>query len=563
MRALAVVIALAACGHPAPPARTVHAQLSPSGPELPPPPPVAASVRGAAYLTAVAAHLQPAWGQFLEDCRLRLPGSHPLNVQTLATVAELAIDSAGQVQVHIITGSGNGDFDTAAYDVIGDAHPLPQPPAELTSDDERVHLRWLFARDGRQAGPATAQVIDFQLPLVAAVERQLARHAIGRAVQRALVAPQDPDRVAATERIMIEVLREGLGSNGEAQRAAVAAIGRARVHALAVEVHRYVLPTAVDAELRLAAIVASGALGDPAVVPRLLADLPDDLASRPRIALAKIAALSQLHHAPDAAPVIRATLEHGPMIPAVAALRWVSMPELEPKLTAWAASKDPGTRAAVCTALPDAAPSSSGKLVVRGLADADANVRASCIDAVGRALRAAERRVIAIDPILLRRLRDLARDRDQRVRARAVGLLGAIEPGRLGRAVDDPAAEVRAAAVVGAPEAELRSLSGDRDPEVRAAAIAALGERAPDLAAQAIADNSAQVRMAAVAGASDTVLERLVTDASPDVASAAAIAFTGRRGRAAVTTGVLETIAAAPSGSPERVRFALAWLLAR
>src|SRR5688572_27984735 len=53
--------------------------LAPSGPRLPPPAAIDASVRGAAYLTAIAAHIQPAWGQFLEDCRLRLPKQHPLN----------------------------------------------------------------------------------------------------------------------------------------------------------------------------------------------------------------------------------------------------------------------------------------------------------------------------------------------------------------------------------------------------------------------------------------------------------------------------------------------------
>ena len=32
----------------------------------------AGTARGAAYLTAVALQLQPGWGQFLDDCRLRL-----------------------------------------------------------------------------------------------------------------------------------------------------------------------------------------------------------------------------------------------------------------------------------------------------------------------------------------------------------------------------------------------------------------------------------------------------------------------------------------------------------
>src|SRR5687767_8291532 len=108
MRLWLLVFALAAsaCGGP----RVAPAPaLTASGPPLPPPPPVDAKARGAAYLTAVAAQLQPAWGQFLEDCRLRLPADHPLNKRELATVAGLAIARDGKLVPRIVTGSGNGD----------------------------------------------------------------------------------------------------------------------------------------------------------------------------------------------------------------------------------------------------------------------------------------------------------------------------------------------------------------------------------------------------------------------------------------------------------------------
>ncbi|MBA3461885.1 MAG: hypothetical protein H0T46_18130, partial [Deltaproteobacteria bacterium] len=49
---------------------------------------------------------------------------------------------------------------------------------------------------------------------------------------------------------------------------------------------------------------------------------------------------------------------------------------------------------------------------------------------------------------------------------------------------------------------------------------------------------------------------------SPAVATEALVALAQRRGRAAMTGPLLTQLAAAPAGSAERVRIALAWLLA-
>ncbi|MEJ7600974.1 MAG: TonB C-terminal domain-containing protein [Kofleriaceae bacterium] len=258
MRAL-LLIAVVGCGGGSSSGPTVITpRLAASGPPLPAPPPARASTRGAAYLDAVAAHLQPAWGQFLEDCRLRLPGDHVLNRPTLVATAELVVAEDGLVlQKRIMTGSGNGDFDTAVFDVLGDASPLPPPPRELASDDQRVHVQWTFARDGRQAGAASAQVIDLQLPLLGVVERLLATNKLVRAAQRIAAAkPDDPDRIAATEKVLVLVLKEGLASSdGSVRRAAVEAVARARVQALAPDIQPLVFPS-VDLELQLLAIGA-------------------------------------------------------------------------------------------------------------------------------------------------------------------------------------------------------------------------------------------------------------------------------------------------------------------
>jgi HEAT repeat protein len=553
MRRLAILAVIGCAGQPASP------QLVASSARLPPPMPADPGARGAAYLTQVAAQLQPRWGDFLEDCRLRLPRSHPLNTTTLAATFDLAISKRGAiVERKQVETSGNGDFDTAIADVLADASPLPPPPGELLSDDELAHVRWQFARDRRQAGPATARVLFVELPLLGVVDSLLARGELERAARRIAAAPPDhPDRGAAAERAMIGALREALDSpDGTARRVAVEAAGRARVHELAPAV-RAELARAGDPALRHAAIVAVGALGDRAAAPALIAALRDDLALHARSALARVAALVELGHARDAAAAVRAELDAGPNPIALAALFAVPIPALEPRLATWAGSRQASTRGAVCAALPAAAPQTAGALIVRGLRDADATVRAMCADAAARSDR------LHRDAAIAKRLRELARDRDRSVRARAVAALAVLDPGHPVRALDDPAPEVRAAFAAAASEAELRALAGDRVAEVRAAAVTALGDRAGDELRRAASDPSAAVRRAAIALLGDAdALERLSRDDSPEVATAALVRLTELRGRAALTSPLLERIAAAPAGSPERARIALAWLLA-
>jgi len=554
MRVL-VLVALAGCGaHAASPAGLVA-----SSARLPPPASIDPGVPGASYLTAVAAQLQPRWDAFLEDCRLRLPRAHPLNATTLATTFDLAIAPDGKIAGRRqLETSGNGDFDTAAADVLADAQPLPAPPSELLSDDDLVHLRWLFARDRRQAGPATARVLAVELPLVAVVDSLLGRGELVRAARRVAAAPEaTPERAAAAERVMIAALREALDSpDGVARRTAVEACGRAGVHELTAAVRTQLAATA-DPELRLASIIAAGALGDRAAGPALLAALRDDLAQHAPSARPRVAALVAIGYARQAAEIVRAVLDGGPNPTALAALSLLPIPALADKLATWATHGDPATRGAVCAALPEAAPGGAIVLIVRGLRDADATVRATCADAAARADRAHP------DAAMVKRLHELARDRDRSVRARAVAAVGVLDPAHPVHAADDPAPEVRAAFAATATLAELLALIADREPDVRAAGLAALGDRAHDVAAHAADDPSAAVRRVAITMIEDAeLLARLAGDASPEVATAALVRLTALHGRAAVTSQLLDRLAAAPVGSTERVRIALAWLLA-
>ncbi|MDB4959497.1 MAG: hypothetical protein JWO36_7066 [Myxococcales bacterium] len=563
-------IVFAACGHPSV-AEPVLPQLP--APRLLPPTPIDPKAPGAAYLTSVAMQLQPGWGQFLDDCRLRLPQSHALNRMSLGATAEITVDKTGRVVALELATSGNPDFDRAVREAIADAAPLAAPPQDLLSDDDRLHLRWLFARDRRQAGPATAEIVTVMSPLATVVERWIRSGELTRAAHRIAISDvHAPDREAVTHSLMVAALHEALGSaDGAVRRAAVDAIGRTRLSELASDV-RALLTVTNDAELRMTAIAAVAALGDREAAQRLLEQLPVDLPEHQRLALAETRALVALGRGADAGAAIRALLDADhPAPPAIAlqALSLAPVTDLTSKLATWFRDGDPGTRAAVCAALAGYPAEAAWPWIERGLRDRDATVRATCAVAAP---------IVHIPATAGSRIRELSRDRDRAVRSRAIAKLVAFEPTRFVHAAEDPAADVRAAyaaalatALPSESDADLRTLIDDRDPDVRAAAWAsfAAAPAAPadraQLAARAARDSAPAVRRAAASAIDDDeVLGRLaISDDSPDVRTVALIQLAGRRGRDAIGGMLLETIASAAPGSAERVRTALAWLLAR
>jgi TonB family protein len=553
MRTLVALLVAAGCGAVA----SRH-----MAPALAPPDALDMRAPGAAYLSAVASHLAPRWGQFLSDCRQRLAAGHPLNAMTLAATAELVIASDGHVaSSKIATSSGNADFDRAVSEVIADASELDAPPRDLLADDDRVHLRWLFARDRRQAGPATAQLEHVQLPLATVVPRLIAAGELPRAARRIADAPQGAERTDATHHLMIAALAEALTGDEPVRHDALAAIARARAHELAPKVRELIVDT-VDADLRIEAIATAAALGDADAVPRLLADLASALTQQPPIALAEARALVSLARGSDAAAVIASALGYAIRAPAALAFAIAPTETRVPELAAQFRRADAPTRAALCAALA-VSPAGLGSLAA-GLRDRDATVRASCAEAAGTLHRDGAR--------LVPRLAELVRDRDRSVRARAIAAIGAIDPGKL-PVVDDDAPIVRAAyasalAAIPARAAALHALAGDRDADVRAAAWRALvaqpaGAVAESDAEKAASDASSQVRLAIVpALADDATLQRLAGDDSPELRSAALVRLVQHRGRATSEPELLARLAAAPPASADRVRIALAWLLA-
>ncbi|MGE0548056.1 MAG: HEAT repeat domain-containing protein [Kofleriaceae bacterium] len=521
---------------------------------LPPPPRADPTVRGASYLATLAQNIQPAWAQYLENCRLMLRRDHPLNAMSLAATAELVIDRTGQLVISELITSNNAEFDRAIRELLAEANRVAAPPSELLSDDDRVHIRWLFARDHRQAGAATASVTAVELPLLMVAERLLGQGELARAATRVASAPSSPDRSVATERVMTAALNEALvAPSTGARRAAVEAAQVANQRGL-VPVLITMASTETDRELRGAAIAALGVLGDSSTVAVLEGLLVSELRAGSQLAIVATNALVALGASAVAAAAIGAALAAGPASAREVALECHGIaptPSIAATLSAWFRRGDARTRASVCSAIAvDAGPVT---ILLRGLGDADATVRATCAAAASRRT--------AIDRSTLRRLRELTRDRDYQVRAAAVAAIAKREP--VVGAIDDPASEVRRAAVVIASESELRGLAFDADPDVRAAAIARLGVVHPTEAVRAIADPAAQVRRAAVPLVTDpSALERLATDPAPEVATIALTTLVAHRGRLATTPALLRRLAAAPAGSVERVRIARAWLLA-
>ncbi|HVV88086.1 MAG TPA: TonB C-terminal domain-containing protein, partial [Kofleriaceae bacterium] len=290
--AAAVAAALAGC-----PPRRAHRpaeQLTASGEvpfptdftpgaPLPPPDPPDPHAPGLAYLELMAPRIQAGWGQFLEDCRLRLPPGHPLNSPTLAAKIGLVLDGQGQlVDVSMDAPSGNQDFDEAALAVIGDAGPFPAPDRSALSDDGKVYVQWLLARDRRQAGLATAKLERVEWPLDRAVPQFLAQGDVTEAARRVAAAAASaveadrPQLVELAAQVMGGAVREGLASaDVGVQRLAIDAAAAGKVEAAAPAL-RSIATGALDVGQRGAAIAALAAIRDHDAVASLTTVLETD-----------------------------------------------------------------------------------------------------------------------------------------------------------------------------------------------------------------------------------------------------------------------------------------------
>ncbi|MEZ4360082.1 MAG: HEAT repeat domain-containing protein [Kofleriaceae bacterium] len=560
---LALGVALvAACGGGGAAAPTARPPLLPWGePALGDP-----AAEGAPYLALVAARLAPEWRHFLEDCRVRLPIEHPLNELGLEATAAIIVDAKGALVSHELRGSGNADFDAAVGEVIASISPLPPPPAWLLSDDDLLRLSWRFARDQRQASAVGAQVEWLEQPAAQVVARRLGVGDLGGAARRAARLPDGDAQLREIARqVFVAAIAEGLGGDGQAQRAAIEAARRAALRELTPQV--VTLAGSTDPAVRGAAARALAALEDPAAAPTLLEHLA---ATRdPRLAAALVRGLAAMGAAADAE---RAVLKLGDgdrdaQLTALGALAELpSSPALLARVTRWSTSRDAALRAGLCTAVATAKVPAAVRwdLLGRGMDDRDGSTRAACTAALHE---------LAVRPLPWMRaaLRRLIDDRDQRVRAAAITSLMRWDPLRLDERlrtlVADSNPDVRAATVAALSRRSetdaLRALLSDPEPMVRRTAALALAlVDGPAVRDVAVRDADPRVRLVAleIREGLPVTLKALANDESPEVRTEVEVLHVTHRGES-LQSGLVR-LAGTQAASPERVRIALAWLLA-
>jgi hypothetical protein len=576
------------------------------GAPLPEPLPPDPGQFGRRYLEQVYPSLRAAWSAFLEDARLRLPPDHPLNSPTLETRVEIVVDRAGGlVEVRRLTGSGHADFDLVAEEIARDAAPLPAPPAELVSDDDRLYLTWLFARDRRQAGVATAEVRKLEWPVERAVPKLLADRDVAEAARRVAAAapaggdpsgPEGRQLLALTAQVMTAAVRDGLrGPDPAVQRLAVDAIvavgaaqrraGDDTLRGAASELTA-LIDGAVEISLRAAAATALGALGDRDAAPTLASILERDRAGNPELSAAAAAALVAVGAGDVAGEQLRGWLDgadRGQVAGALAALARAAVPGTTDATARHVTAEERGVRVAACGALGRLAGAGldaarAWTALRKGLDDRDASVRAACARGAAVAGGAG-----ATNRATYWKLIKLVKDKDDRVRAGAVLAAFLLEPvkavkelGAIGKDQSPAvlAAYAEALAVVpaerGRPPRSLVALAGHADAAVRARAIAALARRArageaaaQEIAAGAIVDPELEVRLAALGAIDDPdALVALSSDAAPEIAAAAQVRRIVRLGRWAALPVATTAIAASPPEGADRVRIASAWLQA-
>jgi HEAT repeat protein len=552
----------AACGGSKPPPPPPSAAMLP----LPAAQPGDPAAEGAPYLALVAARLGPEWRHFLDDCRLRLPAEHPLNSLALEARATLIVDRSGALVGKELATSGNADFDTAITEILAAIGPLPAPPSWLLSDDDKLRLSWLFARDARQASAAHAEVRWLEEPAPQVVERRLAAGDLAGAARRlARLTDDDPALRPEARRVFLAAISEGLHGAGPVQRAAIEAVRRAGLVQLAPRL----VPLVADADpaLRAAAAAALAAIGDATTAKVLLEQLA---ATRdPQLAATLARALAALGPAASPEPVVLrlADGDRDAQLTALAALAELTVtPALATRVTRWSTSKDPGVRSALCASVARAKLTATTRwqILGRGLDDRDGSARAACTAALALA-------AIKPQPWMRTALRQRVDDRDQRVRAAAITASMRWDPTRLDdrlRALAaDPDPSIRTATVAalsrrGEVQA-LRALLGDADPGVRrTAALALVLVDGAAVRERALRDPDARVRLVALELKGDlvSVLKALANDESPEVRTEVEVLFVANRGES-LQSGLLR-LSGADAASGDRVRIAMAWLLA-
>ena len=520
---------------------------------------------GADYLESVAGAIGPRWSSFLEDLRVRLAPHEPLNDARLASRIEFVVESDGSLtDVVVIKKSGLAAYDAAALEVLADAAPVPVPPEGVRGDDGVVRVRWLFARDARQAGVATAVLRPIRFPAERAVPILVARAELGEAASRVARANQlkSPARAELLDVIARAAVREAADRGDPG---AIASLEKDDVLA-----SREVLVKLAATDGALARAEAFGALAK-------IAD--------PSLALSAREAIAEMN-----------TPER---VVGAAAAAWASLgPEASNEIVAGVGelleSTDPQARrrafvVAATVSVPSALQEATGLLrdlealdlaapvVVRAAAAGSSVAKKRVLAELSG--KVAERRIAFARAAAAARslpagfrtpLERLLRDRDERVRAAGIIAIANSWPMRVGRVAPRLRRETSPLVLTALADGlagdtsrratkALTRLLADRDAGVRARAARGLWgrPRAAALLAPALRDSDERVVRAALPAREEAALRDLATAGG----SLSADAVAARLSVGPATDLVSEVLATA---SPElRLAASLAWLAAR
>jgi TonB family protein len=127
----------------------------------------------AAYLHLIHARIHRRWADnFVRLVGEQIPASNPLNEAGRTAEVDIVVGADGQLlSSRITTSSGFAGFDDAITEVIRDSIPFPRPPEAVRSDDDQLHVHWVFARDQRRCSGVT--ILHVQDPLEIAIPKLL------------------------------------------------------------------------------------------------------------------------------------------------------------------------------------------------------------------------------------------------------------------------------------------------------------------------------------------------------------------------------------------------------
>ena len=140
------------------------------------------------YLQQMHQRVHSRWAEnFLRLAAEKLPASDPVNQPTRAATADVVLGDDGQIlTLELSKSSGYGGFDDAVKEILHDSVPFPAAPVDVRSDDDRVHLRWTFARDERRCSGVT--VLRAEDPMPVAFPKLLRAHRDQEVLRRLRVA---------------------------------------------------------------------------------------------------------------------------------------------------------------------------------------------------------------------------------------------------------------------------------------------------------------------------------------------------------------------------------------